>query len=165
MALSCYATSVVYGKILTRPAVALTSFERVSLVGAVLLAAAFAATLKSKNAIVYGHCELGFALAVTWALVSSQMRAEPVANGLALMAAVYLTSRAFLNIVDAFRQQAAARARVADNLRACQGPDRQAALQRALEMATDKGSRAFLRLTIEEERAQIAQGVPAGPMH
>ena len=101
--LSFYATSVVYGKILTRPASALTMVQRGSLFAAVLTAAAFAATLKNKSAITYGFTELGFAMAVTWAFVSSQMRAEPVAHGLALMGATYLTSRAFLNIVDGAR--------------------------------------------------------------
>jgi hypothetical protein len=112
LVLSIYVSSLLYGKILARPASALTTVERGALFAAVLGVAAVAAVLKGKNALTYGVTELGFAMAVTWALVSSQLRAEPVANGLALLAAVYLTSRAFLNIADGFRQQAAGIAEV-----------------------------------------------------
>jgi hypothetical protein len=85
--------------------------------------------------------------------------AEPVANGLALMAAVYLTTRAFLNIVDGVRRQAAEMVKVENIIRAAgRPPDRRAALQSALEMAMDEGSKAFIRQLIieEEERAQLS---------
>lgn len=73
---------------------------RIGLVAAVLAAGVFLTALKHYDHLTYGITELGFATTLTWRVVSVQLGSDSYSNGLALLAAAYLTTRGCQNTFE-----------------------------------------------------------------